>query len=46
MAIPGHCNGGGLEQALGADIRVSTDDAHYGLGEGRLGWIQGGHGAE
>lgn len=45
-AIHGHCNGGGLEQALGADIRVSTDDAHYGFGEVRLGWIPGGYGTQ
>ncbi len=45
-AIHGHCNGGGLEQALGADIRVSADDAHYGFGEARLGWIPGGHGTQ
>lgn len=45
-AIHGHCNGGGLEQALGADIRVSADDAVYGLGEVRLGWIPGGHGTQ
>lgn len=45
-AIQGHCNGGGLEQALGADIRVSADDAHFGLGEIRLGWIPGGHGTQ
>lgn len=45
-AIQGHCNGGGLEQALGADIRVSADDAHFGLGEVRLGWIPGGHGTQ
>ena len=45
-AIQGHCNGGGLEQAMGADIRVSTDDAQYGFGEARLGWIPGGHGTQ
>ncbi len=45
-AIQGHCNGGGLEQALGADIRVSADNAHYGFGEARLGWIPGGHGTQ
>lgn len=45
-AIQGHCNGGGLEQALGADIRVCTDDAHFGSGEVRLGWIPGGHGTQ
>lgn len=45
-AIHGHCNGGGLEQALGADIRVATEDAHFGFGEIRLGWIPGGHGTQ
>lgn len=45
-AIHGHCNGGGLEQALGADIRVSADNAHFGFGEVRLGWIPGGHGTQ
>ncbi|MEX1312241.1 MAG: enoyl-CoA hydratase/isomerase family protein [Candidatus Sulfomarinibacteraceae bacterium] len=45
-AIHGHCNGGGLEQALAADIRVSTDDAHFGSGEVRLGWIPGGYGTQ
>ncbi len=45
-AIHGHCNGGGLEQALGADIRVCSDDAHFGFGEIRLGWIPGGHGTQ
>ena len=45
-AIQGHCNGGGLEQALGADIRVSAEDAHFGFGEIRLGWIPGGHGTQ
>ncbi len=45
-AIHGHCNGGGLEQALGADMRVSAEDAHFGFGEIRLGWIPGGHGTQ
>lgn len=45
-AIQGHCNGGGLEQALGADIRVCTEDAKFGSGEIRLGWIPGGHGTQ
>jgi len=45
-AIHGHCNGGGLEQALGADIRVAAEDAHFGFGEIRLGWIPGGHGTQ
>ena len=45
-AIHGHCNGGGLEQALAADIRVCTEDAHFGSGEVRLGWIPGGYGTQ
>lgn len=45
-AVQGHCNGGGLEQALGADIRVAAEDAHFGFGEIRLGWIPGGHGTQ
>ena len=45
-AIHGHCNGGGLEQALGADIRVAAEGAHFGFGEIRLGWIPGGHGTQ
>jgi enoyl-CoA hydratase/carnithine racemase len=35
-----------LEQALGADIRVCADNAHFGFGEIRLGWIPGGHGTQ
>ena len=45
-AIQGHCNGGGLEQALGTDIRVCADNAHFGFGEIKLGWIPGGHGTQ
>lgn len=45
-AIQGHCNGGGLEQALACDIRVCTEDAHFGSGEVRLGWIPGGYGTQ
>ena len=45
-AVQGHCNGGGLEQALGCDIRVCTEDAKFGFGEIRLGWIPGGHGTQ
>lgn len=36
-AINGQCNGGGLEQALECDIRVSVRAALFGLGETRLG---------
>ena len=45
-AIHGHCNGGGLEQALACDIRVCTEDSHFGSGEVRLGWIPGGYGTQ
>ena len=45
-AIHGHCNGGGLEQALASDIRICTEDAHFGSGEIRLGWIPGGYGTQ
>ncbi|QKX18170.1 enoyl-CoA hydratase/isomerase family protein [Microbulbifer sp. YPW1] len=45
-AIHGHCNGGGLEQALACDIRVCAEDAHFGSGEVRLGWIPGGYGTQ
>lgn len=45
-AIHGHCNGGGLEQALAADIRVCTEDAVFGFGEVKLGWIPGGQGTQ
>ena len=45
-AVQGHCNGGGLEQALGTDIRVCADNAHFGFGEIKLGWIPGGHGTQ
>ena len=36
-AINGHCNGGGLEQALACDIRVAVEHAQFGLGEVLLG---------
>lgn len=45
-AVQGHCNGGGLEQALAADIRVAAEDAQFGFGEVRLGWIPGGYGTQ
>lgn len=40
-AINGHCNGGGLEQALESDIRVCVRTAQFGLGEARLGVLPG-----
>ncbi len=45
-AIQGHCNGGGLEQVLACDIRVAAENAHFGSGEVRLGWIPGGYGTQ
>ena len=45
-AIHGHCNGGGLEQALACDIRVASTEAMFGLGEVRLGVLPGGGGTQ
>lgn len=45
-AIHGHCNGGGLEQALACDIRVAAEDAQFGLGEVLLGVLPGGGGTQ
>ncbi len=45
-AVNGHANGGGLEQALGCDIRVAAAHAQFGLGEVRLGWLPGGGGTQ
>jgi len=45
-AIHGHCNGGGLEQAMACDIRVASTDAMFGLGEVRLGVLPGGGGTQ
>lgn len=44
--IHGHCNGGGLEQAMACDIRVASTDAMFGLGEVRLGVLPGGGGTQ
>jgi enoyl-CoA hydratase/carnithine racemase len=45
-AIHGHCNGGGLEQALACDIRVAADNAQFGVGEVLLGVLPGGGGTQ
>ncbi|MEC7916511.1 MAG: enoyl-CoA hydratase-related protein [Actinomycetota bacterium] len=45
-AINGHCNGGGLEQALSCDIRIASDNAQFGLGEVLLGLLPGGGGTQ
>lgn len=40
--INGYCLGGGLELALGCDIRIASEDASFGAPEVRLGVIPGG----
>jgi enoyl-CoA hydratase len=41
-AINGICMGGGLEVALGCDLRIATPGARFATPEGRLGIIPGG----
>lgn len=41
-AINGYCMGGGLELALGCDIRIGTRNSQYATPEGKLGIIPGG----
>ncbi len=41
-AINGICMGGGLEVALGCDLRVATPNAEFATPEGKLGIIPGG----
>ena len=41
-AIDGICMGGGLEVALGCDLRVATPQSRFATPEGRLGIIPGG----
>ena len=41
-AIDGICMGGGLEVALGCDLRIATPDARFATPEGKLGIIPGG----
>lgn len=45
-AVNGHCNGGGLEQALACDIRIASPNAQFGLGEVLLGLLPGGGGTQ
>jgi enoyl-CoA hydratase len=45
-AIHGHCLGGGLEVALGCDLRIARADAKLALPEVRLGLIPGGGGTQ
>jgi enoyl-CoA hydratase/carnithine racemase len=41
-AITGYALGGGLEMALGCDIRIAATSAKFGAPEIKLGWIGGG----
>lgn len=41
-AINGYALGGGLEMALGCDIRIASESANFGAPEIKLGWIGGG----
>ena len=41
-AINGICMGGGLEVALGCDLRIATPNARFATPEGKLGIIPGG----
>ena len=41
-AINGYCFGGGLEVALGCDIRIGSTNSKYATPEGKLGIIPGG----
>lgn len=45
-AIHGYCMGGGMELALGCDIRFATPDAVFSLPETALGLIPGGGGTQ
>lgn len=45
-AINGYALGGGLELALLADIRICSDNAHFGLPEVRVGSIPGAGGTQ
>lgn len=45
-AIHGYCLGGGLEIALGCDLRIATPDAQLGFPEVNLGLLPGGGGTQ
>ena len=45
-AIHGYCLGGGLEIALGCDLRIATRDAQFGFPEVKLGLLPGGGGTQ
>src|SRR5206468_4191225 len=45
-AIHGYCIGGGLEVALGCDLRIARRDAQLGFPEVRLGLLPGGGGTQ
>jgi enoyl-CoA hydratase/carnithine racemase len=45
-AIHGYCLGGGLEIALGCDVRIATRDAQFGFPEVKLGLLPGGGGTQ
>lgn len=45
-AIHGYCMGGGMELALGCDLRIATPDAVFSLPETSLGLIPGGGGTQ
>jgi len=45
-ALNGYAFGGGLELALGCDIRIAADDAVMGLPEAKLGALPGGGGTQ
>ncbi|MGH3131250.1 MAG: enoyl-CoA hydratase-related protein, partial [Gaiellaceae bacterium] len=45
-AIHGYCLGGGLETALGCDVRIAAEDAQLGQPEIKLGLLPGGGGTQ